>query len=326
MIGKNEQTNVKNVDNSRVKIITDKRKILEDNSTKVRNEIKNCFEELIKSLKTREKQLLRQLEAVHTQQLSIVQSNSELLPSVPSVNVNLDDWQTLDDTIMKFGKLELPNQDGIVVKNTEPYKVEEYEDANKDHVSFDKSIKIDDDNNIIINIPSPSIGKKINLYKNNNMELPSCSNNDNLNVSSETEIHLQLNTESNNIIGVFGDHDYLPLCSSNDSQVANNINNLSTSSVNGLSTQTKNSTTNIQQNNENSIQQDADNDHDVDLKKINVNDDCKKQDNDEHPKQIQQWLEQILVETETEPAIHEIQQFADISKSRYKEFEFPLKI
>lgn len=36
MIGNKEQTNVKNVDHSRVKIITDKRKILEDNSTKVR--------------------------------------------------------------------------------------------------------------------------------------------------------------------------------------------------------------------------------------------------------------------------------------------------
>lgn len=159
------------------------------------------------------------------------------------------------------------------------------------------------------------------------MELPSCSNNDNLNVSSETEIHLQLNTESKNIIGVFGDHDYLPLCSSNEPQVSNNFNNLSTSSsVNGISTQTENSSTNVQQNNESSIQQDVDNDNDVDLKKINVNDDSKKQDNDEHPKQIQQWLEQILVETETEPAIHEIQQFAEISKSRYKEFEFPLKI
>jgi len=51
----------------------------------------------------------------------------------------------------------------------------------------------------------------------------------------------------------------------------------------------------------------------------------KAQDCEEHPKQIQQWLQQILVETETEPTIHEIEQFAEISKSRFKELQFPLE-
>jgi hypothetical protein len=41
----------------------------------------------------------------------------------------------------------------------------------------------------------------------------------------------------------------------------------------------------------------------------------------EHPIQIQQWLQQILAETETEPIIHEIGQFSKIPNTRlYSEF------
>lgn len=61
---------------------------------------------------------------------------------------------------------------------------------------------------------------------------------------------------------------------------------------------------------------------DSDLKLLRNTD---KIDRDEHPKQIQQWLQQILVETETEPVIHEIEQFAEISRSRYRQLDFSLK-
>lgn len=274
----------------------------------------------MKSLKTREKQLLRQLEAVHNQQLSIVQLNWELLPSVPSVNVNLDNWQSLNETILKFGRLELPDQDGIVINDAEPYKVEEYEEASKDHVSFDKSIKIENDNDIIINIPSPSLEKKIHLLASNNnctMEFLNSSNNDKLNGSIETGKNLQLDTASNHV-SIFGDHDYLPLCLSTDLIEQKN------STVDEILVKSQDTKKNEEIIKRKCQEQDMSID-DVDLKEINLNDDKKKQDNDEHPKQIQEWLEQILVETETEPAIHEIQQFAEISNTLYKEFEFQLK-
>lgn len=41
-----------------------------------------------------------------------------------------------------------------------------------------------------------------------------------------------------------------------------------------------------------------------------------RQENYEHPIQVQHWLRQILAETEIEPAIHEIRQFSEISQAR----------
>jgi hypothetical protein len=90
-------------------------------------------------LKGREKQLLRQVEAIHTQQLSLVQSNSELLPATSRLDADLSTEQELAKQILIFGRIDLSNS--IAVNDSEPYKVEEYQEAAEDYVSFDKSLK-----------------------------------------------------------------------------------------------------------------------------------------------------------------------------------------
>ncbi|KAK0179257.1 hypothetical protein PV327_008062 [Microctonus hyperodae] len=152
MISKNEVTDQN--DKTCVKIISEKRQSLDKSVKKVRTEVTNYFEEIINCIKIREKQLLRQIEVVHNQQLSIAQSNCEFFCSVPPITINFDtECNNLKQLIDKLGKIDLSDNTTIVSKNAEPYQVEEYEDADHDHISFDKSIQvIGKDNDDIIKL------------------------------------------------------------------------------------------------------------------------------------------------------------------------------
>ncbi|XP_032671891.1 uncharacterized protein LOC116844468 isoform X3 [Odontomachus brunneus] len=137
MIAKQNQP-VDDEDNqSRIKLIAEKRKTLEEKSAEIQAEIRTCFEELVEVLRSRERQLLRQAEAIHRQQLSLVETSLDFLPSSIAV---LDGKSELEEQICRFGNIDIHGANGITVKDVEPYKVVDYQDANKDHVSFDKSI------------------------------------------------------------------------------------------------------------------------------------------------------------------------------------------
>lgn len=99
-------------------------------------------------LRDREKQLLRQVEAVNRQQLSLVQSSSEHLvhPATDgsvSLEVDLNLERDLLERIESFGQINLSN--ALAVNNSEPYKAEEYIEAGEDVVNFDKSLKTEAD-------------------------------------------------------------------------------------------------------------------------------------------------------------------------------------
>ncbi|XP_015121400.1 uncharacterized protein LOC107044138 [Diachasma alloeum] len=340
MKGKNTQSR-RILDTARVRTITDKRKTLERNSAEIRSIVSKCFNQLSNSLKIREKQLLRQIEVIHNQQLCIIQSNWELLPSVPSININLDNWQYLESSILKLGRLELPDKDGLVVKDVEPYKVEEYEETNKDHVSFDKSIKLENRSESIVSLcremnfstywnyidsPTRSVSpdfdvgldaativekkvKKKEKMENNNFS-PTCSpvlaSQSNMTTNSKDISKLK----SSNIIWHLTDSSPHPCDQQTieetilDSDVSSNsgkeeANILGTSDIDKGEKHTE-------------IPFDRDPKKSVEIPNNSVN-----IERDQHPKQIQQWLQQILVETETEPVIDEIEPFAKISKSRF---------
>lgn len=112
----------------------------------VQDRIRNSFERLSLGLREREKQLLRQVEAVNRQQLSLVQSSSEhLVPGDDDVDlkVDLSSEPELLERLASFGRLNLSS--ALAASNSEPYKAEEYLEASEDVVSFDKSLKTEVD-------------------------------------------------------------------------------------------------------------------------------------------------------------------------------------
>ncbi|XP_043269619.1 uncharacterized protein [Venturia canescens] len=326
MIEKNEQPEEENTDEKRVNFLSQKRTSLQESSLKIQEEVRLCFEQLAKVLRTREKQLMRQVEAIHNQQLSIIQSNQELSWCVPAIQINLSKRQDLEDCILKFGELLSSTGNGIEVKDAEPYKIEDYVEANKDHVTLDKCIDVE-----CCNERMKEISEKLNDSSNSFCELS-------FNASSEAD------TTSENEITVLMNHNY-----SNDflsPQKTKNqqlLNNSSTWELEVTTQITENLILPGTQRNNDSLMKDDCNNSMINSDKnlccsiesgspvetLDANADVstmrKSQDGEKHPKQIQEWLEQILVETETEPTIHEIEQFAEISKSRFKEFSFPLE-
>ncbi|XP_034949641.1 uncharacterized protein [Chelonus insularis] len=338
MIGKNDQTDSDKT--TRMKIITEKKQVLEENAAKVRAQVTNCFDDLRNSLKSREKQLLRQIEAIHNQQLSIIQSNWELVGTEPSITVNLDEVKNFQDIISKLGKIELPDKESLIVKNLDPYKVQEYEDANKDIVNFDKSLNIhQSETNVIIKLSnlqykrdsmSPSNHSDFSDLK---ISFPSNS----INVTNDSELKtkniISPNLRSQKKLNET-DNNHCPLSCSQDSTLiiphpsSDNVNN---SILNGslCSSETKvenseneitplSSPVFIEQNEQESNGNSLDNFKDSVDEFINVNGDVnnaqEKNSTDEHPKQIQQWLQQILIESETEPPVQEVGSFTEISK------------
>ncbi|KAI4480750.1 hypothetical protein M0804_009847 [Polistes exclamans] len=348
MIGKNEEDDTNDNNLYRIKLISNKRKSLEDNTAEIQEKIKNCFAQLTDALRLREKQLLRQAEAVHTQQLSLLQSS---LDFIPSLIVNLQKKEDLLEKIHHFGNIELSGTNCITVKDIEPYKVAEYEEANKDHVSFDKSIKFEKDVDAIakqirnIDIDKLNISFDCGSIFNDSISFLNSS----LNSSPENERHLQISLESNNISEMCKDSEVLPLCSSlyiikqdTDRYFKQNgehqYNNKCTNGLQDITIPNEGANIFI-----NSVNEDvnervqlceeksldktdsfesnhSDDQHNISDQIKNI-ESVKNQDLlkgvYEHPKQVQQWLQQILVETEIEPIVHEVGQFSELSEVQH---------
>ncbi|XP_078048234.1 uncharacterized protein LOC144475815 isoform X2 [Augochlora pura] len=229
MIEKNEDNTDSDSNLDRRKLISDKKTFLEKHFLKVQKEIKVSFAQLAQTLNAREKQLLRQSEALYRQQISLTLLNPEILP--PSITI-LDDRNTLEEQIKQFGRIELTGSNTTVITDLEPYKIQEYQDITKDHVSFDKSVKGSED-----------------ISPNGDVE---------------------------------------DLSTVDDRKIENITNGLKTVSIEYLTENTKQQSDGTSvRNSGRTIMEEQQNSHGL-------------------PEQVQQWLDQIVLETETEPTIHEV--------------------
>ena len=271
MIEKNEENTDSDNNIVRIRLITDKRTVLEKQFLQVQEEIKICFAQLAQTLYAREKQLLRQSEAIYRQQISLALSSQEILP--PSVAV-LDEKNALEEQIKQFGRIELKGSNSTAITNLEPYKIEEYQDISKDHVCFDKSIK----NTEIIS--SNTNTEFSSTMENKNMQNTSCG----LRTSSVTN----LIGNSSQIFNFQDKNSQEDLHNSKmDIEFQKNDFNLQVVGTDQQENEKcKNSTRNIIEEQHNSYGR---------------------------TEQVQQWLDQILLETEIEPTIHEVEKLPEIS-------------
>ncbi|XP_014467626.1 PREDICTED: uncharacterized protein LOC106740770 [Dinoponera quadriceps] len=315
MIGKQNQPADDEDNQSRIKLIADKRRSLEERSAQIQAEIRSCFKELAEALRSRERQLLRQAEAIHRQQLSLVETSLDFLPSSTAV---LNGGSELEEQIRRFGNVEVHGANGITVKDVEPYKVADYQDANKDHVSFDKSItcqKIRD------RLSLPRCKDFVSDYKTS------------LRISSLPPAFLiedhrrsrdARNTRDNNALMRLNDALCSPLL------IIKRKLGLTHVSLDGLHAFDRaypRSVRSFEMSPDLCELQDLTNEtaeddlQELDKEVSKSRDDAeviieypkKREKSHEHPMQVQQWLRQILAETEIEPAIHEVGQFSEIS-------------
>ncbi|KOX80904.1 hypothetical protein WN51_00821 [Melipona quadrifasciata] len=274
MIEKNEENSDNDSHLVRIRLIADKRTFLEKQFLQVQEEIKICFAQLAQTLYAREKQLLRQSEAIYRQQVSLALSSQEILP--PSIAI-LNDRHTLEEQIKQFGRVELMGSNTTAVTDLEPYKIAEYQDINKDHVCFDKSIK----NTGII-------------PPNTKVEFSCMTEDENIDDVSNK-------LKSSSIINLSGNSSHISDFQEKDSESGidhsskidtesqkNDFNRQTTEDVNEqeIAKNYRNSKRNITEEQHNSHR---------------------------HTEQVQQWLDQILLETEIEPTIHEVEKLPEIS-------------
>ncbi|XP_076178073.1 uncharacterized protein LOC143152154 [Ptiloglossa arizonensis] len=274
MIEKNEDNTENDNNHDRIKLIqADKRTLLEKQFLQVQREIKISFARLAQTLYAREKQLLRQSEAIYRQQISLALSSQEIVS--PSILIS-DDRNTLEEQIKQFGRLELTGSNSTAITNLEPYKIEEYQDVNKDHVSFDKSIK------------SSEI-----ISSNTKMEFSSMTEDRKMeNLSSEllkTFSVANLTEKSSHINDFQGkdSEETIDQSPNTNSEVKKNDFNFQSVSINQQEDGKyfKNTGRNITEEQHNSYGL---------------------------PEQVQQWLDQIVLETEIEPTIHEVEKLPPI--------------
>ena len=243
---------------------------------------------MVDVLKSREIQLLRQVEAIHRQQLSLVQSNLELHSSIPSLIVNLSRAQDLEKEVSQFGKVEL--SDNCIINDAEPYKAEDYQEANSDHVSFDKELQTE-------KTEKPSnIDLENQSFEPTEKTLPRGS----WDLNSTELMNIQLIDEdldeSSLVIKTATETNDCSLCSKDTEN-----------SIKEHSSLIEEKNFILQKNEEKD-------DVDAGEKKEYCRNHNVSADDSEHPKQVQKWLQQILVETETEPTVPEIEQFSEIPK------------
>lgn len=290
MIGKDEKDE-ENANSSQdwITLITEKGQYLKDTSIQAQDEIKLCFKRLVDVVKSREKQLLRQVDAIHRQQLSLVQSNLKLHSSIPSLIVNLSKENDLEKEVSQFGKIELSNNN-CIINDAEPYKVEDYQEANQDHISFDKELRTDK------TVNSPNSDSRNESYESKFIPTKSW------NLNSTELINIQLIDEEFDESCVVNREVTLmellacSLCSRENEYTLKDI--CGTGDENSVHVR----------NWENLCKT-------VEKKEFHKKHNLLTEDF-EHPKQVQQWLQQILIETETEPNVPETEQFSEIPKSR----------
>ncbi|XP_012214680.1 uncharacterized protein [Linepithema humile] len=321
MIGKQSQSFDNEDNQSRIKLIANKRRFLEERSAQIETEIRNCFEELTKVLQSREKQLLRQAEAIHRQQLSLVETSLNFLPS--SIII-LNDRTELKKRISQFGNIEIHGLNGITVKDVEPYKVADYQDANKDHVSFDKSItcqKIRDDLNFpcckdfksdcrilrILSLPSAFLPENQLQDSQNMKDKALMTFNDTLFLSGCSPLLIIKRKLGLTHVSLDGLHTFSKIYSRNVQPFEISYETAESCGLDILTSEGMEA--NLQELDKEVVS------HYDDIESIRCS--RKKDKNYEHPIQVQQWLRQILAETETEPAIHEAGQFSEISKAKF---------
>ncbi|XP_049794013.1 uncharacterized protein LOC126203687 [Schistocerca nitens] len=135
-------------------ILAQSRQLLETNTASVHSEIRSSFARLAEALRSREKQLLRQVDALQSQQLALLQSHESVLlersigdmPKPPmQVKADLKEEEALLNAIQSFGKVSVNRGTIIIMDSTEasystPYRLEDYQDANEDHMSSYKSL------------------------------------------------------------------------------------------------------------------------------------------------------------------------------------------
>ncbi|XP_011648064.1 uncharacterized protein LOC105434138 [Pogonomyrmex barbatus] len=319
MTGKQNQLDDNEDNQSRRKLIADKRRLLEEKSAQIETEIRSCFEDLTKILRSREKQLLRQAEAIHKQQLSLIETSLDFLPSSLAV---FKDRNELEEKIRQFGNIETHGSNSITVKDAEPYKVVDYQDANKDHVSFDKSITKKSDQKVR-KLSLPRYKDFISDYRTVRISsLPST-------FLTDKQLQDSRNIKTNTL-KIFKDTLSISGCS--PLLIIKRKLGLTHVSLDGLHAFDKAYSRNMQsfelpcKTTKSCELEDSTNEtteanrRELDKKVSNQNDEFgyskKREKSYEHPIQVQQWLQQILAETEIEPAIHEIGQFSEISKAK----------
>lgn len=284
-------------------------------NSQIQADIRNCFEELVEALRSREKQLLRQAEAIHRQQLSLVETSLDFLPSPIAV---LNDKNELEEQIRRFGNIETHGANGITVKDVEPYKVADYQDANKDHVSFDKSITcqkihdhlslprykdfVSDYRTLHISSLSPaflienrlrdtaSVKGNASMCLNDTLSLSGCS--------PLLIIKRKLGLMHVSLDGLHAFDKAYPR-SMRSYEMSPDLSKLRASLTNETTED------NLQELEKEVTSQDN--------TEVIIRYPKEREKSHEHPMQVQQWLRQILAETEIEPAIHEIGQFSEIS-------------
>ncbi|XP_024892425.1 uncharacterized protein LOC112467819 [Temnothorax curvispinosus] len=322
MTGKQCQPDDSEDNQSRIKLIADKRRLLEDKSAQVEAEIRSCFDDLTKLLRSREKQLLRQAEAIHRQQLSLIETSLDFLPSSVAV---LNDRSKLEEQIRQFGNIETHGSNGITVKDVEPYKVADYQDANKDHVSFDKSITKKSDQKARDRLSLPRCKDLISDYRTVRISsLPSTFLADNqlrdsrsvkanalkivkdtLSISGCSPLLIIKRKLGLTHVSLDGLHAFDKTYSRNVQSFGMSCKTTETCELDALTH--KSIETNLREFDEKVLDQDD---------SESIGRPKERERSYEHPIQVQQWLQQILAETEIEPAIHEIGQFSEISKAK----------
>ncbi|XP_078048233.1 uncharacterized protein LOC144475815 isoform X1 [Augochlora pura] len=266
MIEKNEDNTDSDSNLDRRKLISDKKTFLEKHFLKVQKEIKVSFAQLAQTLNAREKQLLRQSEALYRQQISLTLLNPEILP--PSITI-LDDRNTLEEQIKQFGRIELTGSNTTVITDLEPYKIQEYQDITKDHVSFDKSVKGSED-------ISPN-GDVEDLSTVDDRKIENITNG----LKTVSIEYLTENTSKTSNFQVRQSEENLNQSTEINPNFRNNDFNFQ-----NVVTEQQSDGTSVR-NSGRTIMEEQQNSHGL-------------------PEQVQQWLDQIVLETETEPTIHEV--------------------
>jgi len=128
--------------------------LLQLTACQVQAKLRGTFARLTEALQAREKQLLRQVEVLHSQQVALLQSQSSVPSScitgdehrsVPQITLNLDQEEYLCESILSFGKVDVEGGslvaiEGNVAPFSVPYRAEDYQDANEDHVCLYKPL------------------------------------------------------------------------------------------------------------------------------------------------------------------------------------------
>lgn len=295
----------------------------------MQEEIRECFVSLREVLNNQEKRLLRQVEAIHAQHSSLMQTTKRLFPSTEKFSIDLSKKQNVVNEIMELGKLQLHGENySIALKDTEPCKVEEYQKITEDHEVLNKSIEHQD---------------KLKKQKLEGISIEPCNFEDGKNLESSAENSvdtlnktLHLNDSSDNIwsnrLSETDKHDcHLPSCSNKlVSKLEGDLNSSNDTTQAVYSSESSNSSNyegrlspmNVSSKEDSGkLAQEA-----VELNNyLTLNNSSPIKDAavnfNKHPEQVEQWLQQILAETEIEPTVQEAEQFSEISKAQlYREF------